>query len=261
MTSVSLRFTKFSNKMFSTPLPLVFKTRIPCTTCLNPETNPNNLPQKSAPISHVVPFPSVCQGLIQGSFSTRHKDSSTVVALGAKNPVSGEEDNRAVETVLKLYTALRNRNVTELSEVIGEECRCVCNFISIFQPFHGKKEVLDFFITLMEFLGKNIEFVVQPTLHDGMSVGVSWKLEWKQAHVPLGKGYSFHLINIYQGKVTIRNVEMFMEPLFHIEPLRLKLMGFVMTVVDKIEASKDKLKRGIYVLLALALMTALLFII
>ncbi|KAF7151145.1 hypothetical protein RHSIM_Rhsim02G0099400 [Rhododendron simsii] len=242
--------------MLSNSLPLIFKAGVPYTPCLY-----QNLPQKSSSITHVLQFSLVRRGLIPGSFSTRHKGSSSLVAFGAKNAGSGEEHNKALEAVLKLYTALRNRNITELSEVIGEECRCVCNFISIFQPFHGKKEVLGFFSTLMEYLGNNIQFVVQPSLHDGMNVGVSWKLEWKQTHVPLGKGYSFHMCHTYQGKVTIRNVEMFMEPLLHIEPLRLKLMGFVMTIVDKIGASKGKLKRAIYFLLALALMTALLFIV
>ncbi|KAG5561187.1 hypothetical protein RHGRI_004267 [Rhododendron griersonianum] len=205
--------------MLSSSLPLIFKAGVPYTPCLYQNTNLNNLPQKSSSITHVLQFSLVRRGSIPGSFSTRHEGSSSLVAFGAKNAGSGE-DNKALEAVLKLYTALRNRNITELSEVIGEECRCVCNFISIFQPFYGKK-----------------------------------------THVPLGKGYSFHMCHSYQGKVTIRNVEMFMEPLLHIDPLRLKLMGFVMTIVDKIGASKGKLKRAIYFLLALALMTALLFII
>ncbi|XP_058198940.1 uncharacterized protein LOC131314366 [Rhododendron vialii] len=247
--------------MLLNSLPLIFKAGVPYTPCFYQKTNLNNLPQKSSSITHVLQFSFVRRGSIPGSFSTRHKGSSSLVTFGAKNAGSGEEDNKALEAVLKLYTALRNRNITELAEVIGEECRCVCNFISIFQPFHGKKEVLGFFSTLMEYLGNNVQFVVQPSLHDGMNVGVSWKLEWKQTHVPLGKGYSFHMCHTYQGKVTIRNVEMFMEPLLHIEPLRLKLMGFVMTIVDKIGASKGKLKRAIYFLLALALMTALLFIV
>lgn len=38
------------------------------------------------------------------------------------------------------------------------------------------QQVLAFFSSLMKKLGNNIEFVVQPTLEDGMVVGVSWKL-------------------------------------------------------------------------------------
>ena len=38
------------------------------------------------------------------------------------------------------------------------------------------QEVLDFFTSLIKFLGDHIEFVVQPTLHDGMVVGIQWRL-------------------------------------------------------------------------------------
>ncbi|THG20927.1 hypothetical protein TEA_024631 [Camellia sinensis var. sinensis] len=220
------------------------------------------------------------------SIPTRYKGSS-MVALGAKNSGSGEEDNRALETVLKLYTAIGNRNISELSDVIAEECRCVSNFISIFQSFHGKKQVVDFFSTLMKCLGNNIQFVVQPTLNDGMNVSVAWRLEWNTPNVLLGKGFGFYTCHIYQGKVVIRNVEMFMEPLLHIEPLRLKMMGVVLTVMDKIglydaafngkkmmgvvltvmdkiglydAAFNGKVKKAIYLLLILPLMTALLFL-
>lgn len=52
---------------------------------------------------------------------------------------SGEDDPRAVEAVLELYKAVKNKNFEELSDIIGEECLCVCNFISSFQPFRGKE--------------------------------------------------------------------------------------------------------------------------
>ncbi|KAJ6921692.1 hypothetical protein NC652_015582 [Populus alba x Populus x berolinensis] len=34
---------------------------------------------------------------------------------------SGEEDNPAVETVLKLYIAIKNKNI-RLSDILGDEC-------------------------------------------------------------------------------------------------------------------------------------------
>ncbi|XAR53846.1 hypothetical protein NMG60_11022545, partial [Bertholletia excelsa] len=185
-----------------------------------------------------------------------------VAAFCAGNPGPAREDKRALETVLKLYTAIRNRDINELSDIIGEECQCVCNFISMFKPFQGKKQVMEFFSALMKSLGNNIQFVVQPTMQDGMIVGVSWKLEWSQTHVPIGKGFSFIICHVYQGKVLIRNVEMFMEPLVHLEPLRLKLMGFVMNVMDKIslhEAFRGKARRAvIYLLLVLSLVIGFL---
>lgn len=38
------------------------------------------------------------------------------------------------------------------------------------------QQVLDFFTSLIRSLGNDIEFVVKPTLHDGMNIGVSWRL-------------------------------------------------------------------------------------
>ncbi|KAI3969401.1 hypothetical protein MKX01_019962 [Papaver californicum] len=205
------------------------------------------------------------------NFLSRNGES-LVLTFGTKNGF-GEEDNRALETVLKLYTAIKQRNVRELSDVIGDECRCVCNFFSYFHSFYGKKQVLEFFKFLLEYLGKNIEFVVRPTLHDGMNVGVSWKLVWDKTHdVPLGKGFSFYMCHVYQGKMVIRNVEMFLEPLVHIEPLQLKIIGFVMSILDKWGWNKEmqswnkirsniKEKRALYLLSTLAVTVVFLFMI
>lgn len=71
----------------------------------------------------------------------RHRGLS-FVPFDAKNSSSGseEDDHRAaLETVLKLYSAIKNQNLRELSDIIGDECRCVCNFFSFFQSFQGKK--------------------------------------------------------------------------------------------------------------------------
>ncbi|KAK6149677.1 hypothetical protein DH2020_017202 [Rehmannia glutinosa] len=152
--------------------------------------------------------------------SYKDNGSMRMVSCGAKDS-GAQEENRALETVLKLYEAIKNRNVYEISDIIAEECLCVSNFVSAFKPFLGKKQVLGFFSSLMNNLGTDIEFVVQQTLDDGMVVGVTWKLEWNRVPLPLGKGFSLYMCHVYQGKVMIKNVEIFMEPVFHIEPLRL----------------------------------------
>ncbi|XP_025013371.1 uncharacterized protein LOC8284158 isoform X2 [Ricinus communis] len=166
-------------------------------------------------------LPFLHQCFTERRFSPRQRGLSLVPFNNDKSSEPREEDTPALETVLKLYTAIKNQNIHEVSNMIGDECRCVCNFFSSFESFQGKQQVLDFFNYVMQTLGNNIEFVVQPTKYDGMNVGVSWRLEWSKTHMPLGKGFSFYICQIYQGKVTIRNVEMFMEPLLHIEPFRL----------------------------------------
>lgn len=50
-----------------------------------------------------------------------------------------KEDYRAEETVLKLYSDIKNQNINGISEVIGDECQCFCNFFSKYRLFQGKK--------------------------------------------------------------------------------------------------------------------------
>lgn len=93
------------------------------------------------PPSFSSPLPS--QFLIKPASSSTHR-GSTLVPFDAKttDAESGStdhEDHRALHAVLRLYSAIKSQNIRELSDIIGEECRCVCNFISFFQPFQGKK--------------------------------------------------------------------------------------------------------------------------
>lgn len=50
-----------------------------------------------------------------------------------------KEDFRAEETVLNLYTDIKNQNIDGISEVIGDECQCFCNFLSTYRLLQGKK--------------------------------------------------------------------------------------------------------------------------
>ncbi|KAL0398851.1 UNVERIFIED_CONTAM: hypothetical protein Sradi_2228400 [Sesamum radiatum] len=145
-------------------------------------------------ISQVRHFRNVC---LSGNGSMRRGFASVACAATDSGPA---EEHSALDTVLKLYEAIKNKNVSEISDIIAEECLCVSNFVSGFQPFHGKKQVLAFFSTLMKNLGNNIEFVVQQTSDDGMVVAVSWKLEWNEVPLPLGKGFGFYMYHVYQGK-------------------------------------------------------------
>ncbi|KVG91467.1 Polyketide cyclase SnoaL-like domain-containing protein, partial [Cynara cardunculus var. scolymus] len=197
-----------------------------------------------------------------GFQKTHHlKRTSSQLPLALRGSNGGA--NKAMETVLKLYEAIKSKDVNEMSEIIGHDCLCICNFVSTFRTFRGKKQVMEFFSSLRGNLGNNFEFVVQPTLHDGMTVGVSWKLECSKTHKPLGKGFSFHMCHMYQGKVLIRNVEMFVEPLLHIEPFGLKIAAFVASLTGQLVSQAilkgDKKKAAYYFFSLVAL--AILFIV
>ncbi|XP_041994650.1 uncharacterized protein LOC121744989 [Salvia splendens] len=185
---------------------------------------------------------------------------AAAVACCAANDPGPQEDYKPLETVLNLYEAIKNKNVNQLSDIIAEECSCISNFVSAFQPYLGKKQVMDFFSYLMKYLGNNIEIVVQKTSDEGMVVGVSWKLEWKKVPLHLGKGFSFYTCHVYQGKVMIRNVEMFLEPVLHMEPLRLELITLVMVAIDKLIPQlelKNRARKAIILLFILLFLAAL----
>nr|GMD92971.1 Galectin-9 like [Ipomoea batatas] len=248
--------TKIAPNWFSVP----YQERKPCVLLI--KTSP--FPQRSSSLAYE------SLGIIQSnklasSVQTIFSENKRLLPVACKNlndSEGSERDDRAMETVLRLYRAIRQKNMDEVSDLIGEECRCISNFVYRFQAFHGKKQVLEFFSSLIKCLGNNIEFVVQPSLHDGMDVSISWKLECTKTHAPLGKGFSFIMCHLYQGKVTIRNVEMFIEPLLHMEPLRLKMRSLLMNEKEEMnsqEPVRDKTQRTLKTLCALLCIAAFIF--
>ncbi|GAB4826500.1 hypothetical protein Ancab_033396 [Ancistrocladus abbreviatus] len=191
----------------------------------------------------------------------RKRGGITSVPFCVKKSESGKEDYRALETVLRLYSAIKSRDLKDLSDIIGEECRCISNFVLAFEPLHGKEQVLEFFSFLIGQLGNNVEFIVQPILYDGLNIGVRWKLECQQTHAPLGKGFSFHVLHVYQGKLVLRNVGIFMEPLVHLEPLRLMMMRIIVETVSYTNLLKGllKSKKATFLFLSILLMAASMF--
>ncbi|XP_055816129.1 uncharacterized protein LOC129885744 [Solanum dulcamara] len=175
-----------------------------------------------------------------------------------------EEGQKAVETVQKLYNALKKKNLNELSDIIGEECRCISNVASSLQTFYGKEQVIDFFNSMIKLFGaNNFEFIVHPTIHDGTHVGVAWELTCSDTHIPIGKGFGFYYCHYYKGQMMIRNVEIFMEPLLQIEPIRLKITSFLLRTIQKMNPDllKGKKKQAMNILFMILLFVALLYLI
>ncbi|MCD7466087.1 hypothetical protein HAX54_002437 [Datura stramonium] len=169
-----------------------------------------------------------------------------------------------METVQKLYNALRNKNINELSDIIGEECRCISNVVSSLQTFYGKEQVIDFFNSIIKILGtNNFDFIIHPTIHDGTSVGFAWELACSDTHTPVGKGFGFYHCHYYRGQMMIKNVEMFMEPLLQIEPLRLTISSFLLRAIQKMTPDffKGKKKEAMKILFMILLFVALLYLI
>ncbi|KAI4367826.1 hypothetical protein MLD38_016452 [Melastoma candidum] len=146
--------------------------------------------------------------------------SSTSPAPSSSSSSSSHgEDLQAVDAVPK-GSALEGKSIAQLSDIIGDECHCVCSFFPFFRTFHRKEQLVAFFSFLRRTFGSNIELTVRPTLHEGLSIGVAWKLEWNKKHMPFGRGIILHLCQLYQGRITIRNAEMLLEPFLQFEPFK-----------------------------------------
>ncbi|CAN6472006.1 unnamed protein product [Victoria cruziana] len=212
-------------------------------------------------------FPSALNG--QKGHASGH-DRLLVIACckeEAKEPdswrtVAGDgegEDRRAMETVLKLYNAIKDRNLRRLSDVLTDECRCISNFVS--RPFKGKKQVTEFFCTLMSSMGP-IDFEVEPTFDDGVRVGIRWQFEWQGKHIPFGKGFAIYTCQTWKGNAYIKNVEIFMEPLFNFGLVRLKVLGTLWPVFQRISGRgmKPGETAALLLLLSFVLLSRMLFL-
>ncbi|RDX97179.1 hypothetical protein CR513_20072, partial [Mucuna pruriens] len=189
------------------------------------------------------------------------KRGLSLIAFDSKNSEPEGEDNQALDTVMKLYSAVKNKNTLELS---ADERQRVTNFLSFFESFQGRTEVLEFFSNLTSIFGNNIQIVVKPTLKEGINVGLQWKFDWDKIHLPLGKGFSLHISHTYHGKAVIRNIEMFMEPLLHLKPFGLKMKVGLREFKEKIDSfmvseSGNKATRILYVAFAGFSLVAFLF--
>ncbi|KAM6585613.1 hypothetical protein CsatB_012615 [Cannabis sativa] len=114
--------------------------------------NNNNRPFFHQPLDHHKIFSPKRTGLLLVPFNANNDSEPEGEGTGGH-----EEDMNAVETVLqRLYSTIKSKKVHELSDL---------------------QQVLDFFLRAIITLGNHIEFVVKPTLQDGMNVGIKWKLE------------------------------------------------------------------------------------
>ncbi|PWA43201.1 Polyketide cyclase SnoaL-like domain-containing protein [Artemisia annua] len=196
--------------------PIIFHTKIPHIKLIS---NPPNDSFKPTNLS------------MFGIKRKRHQNHRRLLPLCASRG-SDHEDSKAIETVYRLYEAIKHKNLNEMSEIIGHDCFCVCSFDSMFKTFSGKK---------------------LRTIY----------AECSKTHKPIGTGFSFHVCHIYEGKVLIRNVEMILEPLLHIEPPTLKMVGLVASIMGQVASRailKGENRKTVYVMGSLVTLVTIVII-
>lgn len=84
-------------------------------------------PSRSPIPTHFIP---ICKG----------RSRRNCINGDSQPPGEGEADgDRVLRAVLKLYDAIKDKDIGGLSEVFGDECRFRCNFVPLHQSFKGKK--------------------------------------------------------------------------------------------------------------------------
>lgn len=83
--------------------------------------------------------PISLQSSIHRNLYSEWQPGISLIAFNAKNSESGGEDNNKVlDAVMQSYSAFKDKNTQELSDILADECPRVSNFLSFFQAFQGK---------------------------------------------------------------------------------------------------------------------------
>ncbi|XP_058069018.1 uncharacterized protein LOC131218476 [Magnolia sinica] len=145
-----------------------------------------------------------------------------------------DDGPQAIDTVHDLYSAIGSRNTGEITHLISDDCKCTCNFTPLRGLYEGKKHVIGFLTGLIGSMGESMVMKVDTSCYgEGDTVGVLWHMEWMGIRVPFGKGCTFHTCESRDGKILIRDMEIFMESLVKLGFLQLRLMGLMMFIFGK----------------------------
>ncbi|KAG0474410.1 hypothetical protein HPP92_014096 [Vanilla planifolia] len=133
------------------------------------------------------------------------------------------------EMVNKFFTSINNRNVTQLLELLSDDC---CYEDTLFHsPFTGKQEVGRLAAKLMEAMGPNVKFVAQVFSSIGDGTAAQWFLVWKGMTIPWSQGlndFEFSKENLI-SKIKGLDEELLQQPGESI----LKILKIISTALDK----------------------------
>lgn len=176
----------------------------------------------------------------------------------------GGDGLRAVMRMVKLNSAIQNRSVRELLELLGDECLYFLgNLRSVDVPRLGK----DMFLLLHALMVRHhVSFVLKPSPDDeaGFDLGVKWSLEWKGKKLPWDLDCNVSTTHVYRGLLLISQVNKTCVPLLQriLGIMQQNLDAVVLAVVHKVlpEGTLDEKQRSTMVFCAvIGLLVMLLF--
>lgn len=95
----------------------------------------NNLTRKVRAHSNSLSSFSYQSSCHRSLYSEKLQRGQSLIAFDGNNSESEAEDDHALDSVMKLYSAFKNKKIHELS---ADERRRVSNFLSFFETFQGR---------------------------------------------------------------------------------------------------------------------------
>uniref|UniRef100_A0A0D9X9G9 Uncharacterized protein n=1 Tax=Leersia perrieri TaxID=77586 RepID=A0A0D9X9G9_9ORYZ len=145
----------------------------------------------------------------------------------------GEDGFRAVRRLVKLNSAIQNRSVRELLEIVGDECIFVFSKIPTIDVSQMGKNMFLLLHAMM--LRHHVSFVLKPTENEGFDLGVKWSLEWKGQKLPWDLDCNITTNHVYRGMLLINEVNKVYVPLLQriLEIIHQNLDAVILTLANK----------------------------
>ncbi|XP_062195900.1 uncharacterized protein LOC133899026 [Phragmites australis] len=147
----------------------------------------------------------------------------------------GGDAFRAVRRAVKLNSAIQNRSVRELLELIGDECLYLLGSIRSVDVSQLGKDMFLLLHAMM--LRHQVSFVLKPTPNEpGFDLGIKWSLEWKGKKLPWDLDCSVSTTHVYKGLLLISQVNNACVPLLQriLQIIQQNLDSVVWTIVHKV---------------------------
>ncbi|KAF0895982.1 hypothetical protein E2562_018121 [Oryza meyeriana var. granulata] len=116
----------------------------------------------------------------------------------------GGDGFRTVRRLVKLNSAIQNRSVRELIELVGDECLYFFAKMSSIDVSQIGKNAFLLLHSIM--LRHHVSFVLKPTENEGFDLGVKWSLEWKGKKLPWDLDCNITTNHVYRGMLLINEV-------------------------------------------------------
>ncbi|KAM3189550.1 hypothetical protein ACQJBY_068067 [Aegilops geniculata] len=234
-------------------------------SCLLPPphaASPTRLRRSGASASK--PGRQCCRAWSNGAGTRRGRGGGRlrVEALFGDGGGGGEDGFRAVMRIVKLNSAIQNRSVRELLELVADECQYFFRNIPSVSVSEMSKNVFLFLHEMM--LRHQVSFVLKPAENGAFDLGVKWSLEWKGKKLPWDVDCTVSTTHVYTGLLLVSQVNKACGPLLQriLQMIYQNLDAVVLIVANKLlpDGTLDEKERSnIIVCAIIGLVVMILF--